>query len=58
MNRYDLVWEKTILSYNDMITCEGWTDKDVVEVPVVQNLTFKVCDIYSFLPTRYKINTT
>ena len=40
--RYALVWDKTRQIYHDMISIEGWTDIDVIEVPVMQKLTFKV----------------
>lgn len=39
---YALVWEETTRVYKDMVACEGWLDKDVVDVPVVQVHTFKV----------------
>lgn len=41
-NLYELVWEQTLQAYREMIQAEGWVDKDVVEVPVVQTLTFKL----------------
>jgi hypothetical protein len=41
--RYDLVWTRTASLYYDMMTSEGWTDKTVVNVPIVQELTSKVC---------------
>jgi hypothetical protein len=37
-----MVWQKTAETYHDMINHEGWAEKDVVEVPVMQNVTFKV----------------
>lgn len=45
--RYALVWTKTIDIYREMIKEEGWTDKDTVEVPIIQTLTFKVRPWYS-----------
>ena len=33
------------MTYHEMLSAEGWTasDKQEIEVPVVQSLTFKVC---------------
>ncbi|KAJ7185586.1 cytochrome P450 [Mycena filopes] len=39
---YKLVWKQTAQTYDAMVQAEGWTDKDVVDVPVVQSLTTKV----------------
>ncbi|KAJ7759554.1 cytochrome P450 [Mycena metata] len=39
---YKLVWEQTAQTYRDMVQTEGWNDKDVVNVPVIQNITTKV----------------
>jgi hypothetical protein len=39
---YAFVWEQTRLLYRDMISEEGWTGKNIVEVPAVQKLTFNV----------------
>ncbi|KAF4564657.1 alcohol dehydrogenase [Pleurotus pulmonarius] len=39
---YNLVWEQTFQTYREMIQTEGWADKDIVEVPTVQKLTFKL----------------
>ena len=30
------------MTYHEMVSAEGWTDKVEIEVPVVQSLTFKV----------------
>jgi len=37
-----MVWKTTLQTYREMITAEGWTDKDAVDVPIIQTLTFKV----------------
>ncbi|KAF7360370.1 hypothetical protein MVEN_00766700 [Mycena venus] len=39
---YKLVWRKTLEIYRDMIEVEGWKDKDVVDIPVIQKVTFKI----------------
>jgi len=39
---YQLVWTQTLRTYKEMISAEGWNDKDVVDVPVIQKLTFKL----------------
>ncbi|KAJ8508787.1 hypothetical protein ONZ45_g8971 [Pleurotus djamor] len=39
---YNLVWEHTLSTYRDMMRTEGWDNKDAVEVPVVQKLTFEL----------------
>ncbi|KAJ6449337.1 cytochrome P450 [Mycena sanguinolenta] len=39
---YKLVWEETMRTYRDMIQTDGWNTKDVVDVPVAQNLTVKM----------------
>ncbi|KDQ31693.1 hypothetical protein PLEOSDRAFT_1061813 [Pleurotus ostreatus PC15] len=39
---YNLVWEKTLQTYRDMVDAEGWADRDVAEFPAVQKLTFKL----------------
>ena len=30
------------MTYHEMLSAEGWTDKQEIDVPVVQSLTFKV----------------
>jgi hypothetical protein len=49
-----MVWKTTLQTYREMITAEGWTDKDVVDVPVIQTLTFKVgkqfCPYMALIP--------
>ena len=30
------------MTYDEMLSAEGWTDKQEIDVPVVQSLTFKV----------------
>ncbi|KAF7426204.1 hypothetical protein PC9H_008571 [Pleurotus ostreatus] len=39
---YNLVWERTLQTYHEMVRAEGWADKDIAEVPAVQKLTFKL----------------
>lgn len=39
---YELVWDQTRETYNEMITSEGWADKETVDIPVVQDYTFKL----------------
>ncbi|KAF9010234.1 cytochrome P450 [Cyathus striatus] len=39
---YQMVWEQTIETYREMISVEGWADKQSVEVMSVQSLTFKL----------------
>ncbi|KIK06373.1 hypothetical protein K443DRAFT_674356 [Laccaria amethystina LaAM-08-1] len=39
---YQLVWDQTRETYNEMITSEGWADKKTVDIPVVQEYTFKL----------------
>ena len=41
--RYQLVWNETIRVYKDMVAGEEWAKKDVIDIPIVQKLTFKVC---------------
>ena len=41
-----MVWEETSKTYNEMLSAEGWTDKQKIDVPVVQSLTFKVWIFY------------
>ncbi|KAJ7485307.1 cytochrome P450 [Mycena latifolia] len=38
---YKLVWKQTALTYRDMVEAEGWTRKDVVDIPVIQRITLK-----------------
>ncbi|KAJ6588862.1 cytochrome P450 [Mycena capillaripes] len=38
---YKLVWEKTVEVYRDMVQVEGWKDKDIIDLPVVQKITAK-----------------
>jgi len=40
---YGLVWDRTIRTYNDMITAEGWSNPSqaAFDEPIVQRLTFK-----------------
>jgi hypothetical protein len=40
--RYQLVWEETSKVYYDLINHEGWEKRNVVDVPVIQDLTTKV----------------
>lgn len=37
-----MVWEKTAEIYKDIVHSEGWANRDVVETPVIQDVTFKV----------------
>ncbi|KAF8637894.1 hypothetical protein AX17_002517 [Amanita inopinata Kibby_2008] len=39
---YQHVWDQTLNLYREMISTEGWSDKDSVDVPVAQKLTFKL----------------
>ncbi|KAF9493449.1 cytochrome P450 [Pleurotus eryngii] len=36
------VWLRTIHTYHDMVAAEGWGERDSVEIPVVQAITFKL----------------
>ncbi|KAJ7754428.1 cytochrome P450 [Mycena metata] len=38
---YKLVWKKTMETYRDMVEVEGWKNKDVVDIPVIQAITLK-----------------
>ena len=38
---YSLVWNTSKQIYNEWIDAEGWTSKGVIDVPVMQALTFK-----------------
>ncbi|KAF8994049.1 cytochrome P450 [Cyathus striatus] len=40
-NLYKLVWSEAIRTYSEMVVEEGFEDKKVVELPVVQSLTTK-----------------
>lgn len=42
MPRYNMVWQKTLVTYHDWITAEDWSNKDVIDAPRVQQYTFKV----------------
>ncbi|KAF7360369.1 hypothetical protein MVEN_00766600 [Mycena venus] len=39
---YKLVWKKTFEIYRDMIEIEGWKDREIVKIPVIQNITLKL----------------
>ncbi|KAJ6595776.1 cytochrome P450 [Mycena vulgaris] len=39
---YKLVWKQTALTYRDMVEVEGWKNKDVIDIPVVQRITLKL----------------
>jgi len=39
---YGLVWEETVRVYKEMMVNEKWDDKEIVEIPVAQQYTFKV----------------
>lgn len=39
---YQMVWTETLRTYHEMVSGEGWTDKQEIDVPVVQALTFKL----------------
>jgi hypothetical protein len=41
-NSYRLVWNVSQKVYTDMIASEGWATKERIDVPVIQQLTFKV----------------
>jgi len=56
--RYQMVWKQTLQTYHEMTIVEQWTDKNVVDVPVIQTLTFKVvvsslCDTCSLISLVY-----
>ena len=46
--RYALVWDETMRVYKDMVHNEGWTDKDAVDIPVVQVHSFKVTSLHLY----------
>jgi len=37
-----MVWKETLNTYREMVFAEGWGDKNEINIPVVQKLTFKV----------------
>ncbi|KAF8335234.1 cytochrome P450 [Amanita rubescens] len=39
---YENVWAQSIVIYREMIAAEGWTDLKVVDVAIVQRLTYNV----------------
>ncbi|TFK38021.1 cytochrome P450 [Crucibulum laeve] len=39
---YQQVWIETAETYREMISAERWADKKVVDIPVIQTLTFKL----------------
>lgn len=38
-----MVWYETLNTYHEMISEEGWTTTNSVDVHIIQKLTFKVC---------------
>ncbi|KAL0069552.1 hypothetical protein AAF712_003210 [Marasmius tenuissimus] len=38
---YQLVWDQSLQTYRDMVAGEGWSGKKSVEVPTLQDATFK-----------------
>ncbi|KAJ7485346.1 cytochrome P450 [Mycena latifolia] len=38
---YKLVWKQAAQTYREMVDVEGWKTKDVVEIPVIQQITGK-----------------
>ena len=40
--RYEMVWKQTFNTYREMVSAEGWSDKEEIDIPVAQELTFKV----------------
>ena len=40
--RYGMVWRKTLATYREWSSAEGWDERDTIEVPAVQKYTFKV----------------
>ncbi|KAF4594330.1 hypothetical protein EYR40_009133 [Pleurotus pulmonarius] len=42
---YADVWAHTIRAYHDMTAAEDWRKRDVVEIPVAQDLTFKLATL-------------
>lgn len=58
---YSLVFTETSRVYDEMLNAEGWTDQDIVDVPVTHNLTTKVgliaisrCGFGSEIPWTYE----
>lgn len=45
--RYRLVWTETLKTYREMIAVERWEEKETVNVPVIQSITFKVCHAFT-----------
>ncbi|KAJ3550511.1 hypothetical protein NM688_g5063 [Phlebia brevispora] len=39
---YKMVWQKTLATYHDWMIAEEWGEKDVIDVPRVQQYTFKL----------------
>ncbi|KAJ7512690.1 cytochrome P450 [Mycena galericulata] len=39
---YKLVWKQTAQTYREMVEVEGWKNKDVVDIPVIQRITLKL----------------
>ena len=37
-----MVWKQTFNTYQEMVSAEGWSDKEEINIPVAQKLTFKV----------------
>ncbi|KAF9493461.1 cytochrome P450 [Pleurotus eryngii] len=43
--RYADVWSRTIQAYHDMVAAEGWHNMNVVDIPIVRNITFKLATL-------------
>ncbi|KIM47101.1 hypothetical protein M413DRAFT_64094 [Hebeloma cylindrosporum] len=41
-NLYEMVWKQTLTTYREMVSAEGWSDKKEIDIPVIQQLTFKL----------------
>ncbi|KAJ7634855.1 cytochrome P450 [Roridomyces roridus] len=39
---YKLVWKQTSQLYKEMVEVEGWKDKNVVDIPIIQRVTAKL----------------
>ncbi|KAJ6576559.1 cytochrome P450 [Mycena vulgaris] len=39
---YTMVWDETASIYFEMCTAEGWDSQDIVDIPVINDLTMKV----------------
>lgn len=39
---YQMVWTETLETYREMVSAEGWSKKESIDVPVIQTLTFKL----------------